>query len=114
MQLAVTGGDAAVRREQKRTVGGLGVADLDRQRTDQQPDLQFLGQRRKNRQRRVMRLVKGLCQLGGTVRVVFSGVAMKAAPWAAASRTSLTVSRIFSATSSLERSCTHAARNAVI
>jgi len=45
MQLAVAGGEMSVRREQKRTVGRLGVTELDRQRTDQQPDLQFLGQR---------------------------------------------------------------------
>ena len=54
----------SIRKERLAVLPSL---DLDRQRTDQQPDAQFLGQRREGRQRRVMRLVKGLRQFGAAI-----------------------------------------------
>src|SRR5580658_6488409 len=52
-----------------------------------------------------------LAPASGAIRVVFSGVVTKPAPRATASLTSAAVERIFSATSSPEQSCTHAALN---
>ena len=84
MDLGVARRDRAVRDDQERAVGGLGVADLDRQRADQKPDAQFFGQRREGGQRRIVRFVVGLCASlappSGAIRVVFSGVAMNWAP----------------------------------
>ena len=70
----------AVGREQEGAVGGLGLADLDRQRADQQPDLQFLGQRAKTGSAgscASSKVAASLAPPSGAIRVVFSGVAMK-------------------------------------
>ena len=67
VDLAVAGGNRPFGRNQEAAIGGLGVADLDGDAADQQPDIQLPRQRGEHRQCRIVGLVMTRRQLGAGI-----------------------------------------------
>ncbi len=67
MDLAVARGDPALGIDEEFAVGGLGVADLDGERADQQPDAELFGQRAEGGERGIVRLVIAARQLRAAI-----------------------------------------------